>query len=140
PSGEDKRRWIIQIKNISFIVLAAGLFGIWATELRAFALSLVAVAAALAISTKEIIQCFLGGFYITSAKPFELGDRIEINGVRGEVIDHNFLSTTLLEIGPAREINQLSGRQLVLPNSVFLSGPLQNQSLQQDYVLQTLRL
>ncbi len=140
PSGEDKRRWIIQVKNISFIILFAGLFGIWATELKTFALSMVAVAAALAIATKEIIQCFLGGFYITSVKPFELGDRIEINGCRGEVIDHNFLSTTLLEVGPAREVNQLSGRQVVLPNSVFLSHPLQNQSLQQDYVLQTLRL
>jgi small-conductance mechanosensitive channel len=140
PSGEDKRRWIIQIKNASVVILLAGLFGIWATELRAFALSLVAVAAALAISTKEIIQCFLGGFYITSAKPFELGDRIEINGCRGEVIDHNFLSTTLLEIGPQKDIHQLSGRQLVLPNSVFLLNPLQNQSLQQDYVLQLIRL
>src|SRR5688572_8790645 len=56
PSGEEKRRWIIQIKNVSLIILAAGLFGIWATELRSFALSLVAVAAALAIATKEIIQ------------------------------------------------------------------------------------
>lgn len=140
PSGEDKRRWIIQIKNMSVIILVAGLFGIWATELRAFALSLVVVASALAISFKEIIQCFLGGFYITSSKPFELGDRIEVNGVRGEVIDQTFLSTTLLEIGPQREVNQLSGRQVVLPNSVFLSHPLQNQSLQQDYVLQTLRL
>lgn len=140
PSAEEKRRWIIQVKNVSFFILAAGLFGIWATELRAFALSLVAVAAALAISTKEIIQCFLGGFYITSVKPFAIGDRIEIDGVRGEVIDQNFLSTTLLEVGPARETNQLTGRQVVLPNSLFLSKPMQNLTLQQDYVLQTLRL
>lgn len=140
PSGEEKRRWIIQIKNISFIILAAGLFGIWATELRTFALSLVAVAAALAIAFKEIIQCFMGGLYIASVKPFELGDRIEVNGVRGEVIDHNFLATTVLEVGPHREVNMLSGRQMVIPNSVFLSHPLQNQSLQQHYVLQMSRL
>lgn len=140
PSGEEKRRWIIQIKNISFIILAAGFFGIWATELRTFALSLVAVAAALAIAFKEIIQCFMGGLYITSVKPFELGDRIEVNGCRGEVIDHNFLSTTLLEIGPAKEVNMLSGRQVVIPNSTFLLQPLQNQTLQQNYVLQMLRL
>lgn len=140
PSGEEKRRWIIQIKNISFIILAAGFFGIWATELRTFALSLVAVAAALAIAFKEIIQCFMGGLYIASVKPFELGDRIEVNHVRGEVIDHNFLSTTVLEIGPAKEVNMLSGRQMVIPNSVFLMHPLQNWSLQQDYVLQMLRV
>lgn len=139
PSGDEKRRWIIQIKNISFIILAAGLFGIWATELRAFALSLVAVAAALAIATKEMIQCFMGGFYKASTRPFELGDRIEVNGVRGEVIDHNFMSTTLLEIGPDKGLYQLSGRQVVLPNSLFLIHPIQNQSLQQDYILQTVR-
>jgi small-conductance mechanosensitive channel len=139
PSGEEKRRWIIQIKNISLIILAAGLFGIWATELRAFALSLVAVAAAVAISTKEIIQCFMGGFWKTSVRPFEIGDRIEIAGYRGEVIDQNFLSTTLLEIGPAREMNQLSGRQVVIPNSLFLSNAVYNQSLQQKYVLQPVR-
>jgi small-conductance mechanosensitive channel len=139
PSGEEKRRWIIQIKNVSFIILAAGLFGIWATELRAFALSLVAVAAALAIATKEMIQCIMGGFYKASARPFEIGDRIEVNGVRGEVIDHNFLSTTLLEIGPDKTMHQLSGRQVVLPNSVFLLHPIQNQSMQQDYLLQIVR-
>ncbi|MGE0527506.1 MAG: mechanosensitive ion channel domain-containing protein [Bdellovibrionales bacterium] len=140
PSGDEKRRWIIQFKNLSLIILAAGLFGIWATELRAFALSLVAVAAALAISTKEILQCFMGGLYKASARPFELGDRIEVNGIRGEVIDHNFLCTTILEIGPAREVSQLSGRHVVIPNSLFLIHAIQNQSLQEDYVLQMLRL
>jgi small-conductance mechanosensitive channel len=140
PTPEEKRRWIIQIKNVSLVILAAGLFGIWATELRAFAISLVAVAAAIAISTKEVIQCFLGGFYKASARPFELGDRIEIAGYRGEVIDHNFFSTTLLEIGPSRENQALSGRQVVLPNSLLLFNPLINQSLQQRYVLQAVRL
>jgi small-conductance mechanosensitive channel len=140
PSPDEKRRWIIQIKNVSLIILAAGLFGIWATELRAFAISLVAVAAAIAISTKEVIQCFLGGFYKASARPFELGDRIEISGYRGEVIDHNFFSTTLLEIGPHRDMHQLTGRQIVLPNSLFLANPILNQSLQQEYVLQTIRV
>ncbi len=140
PSGEEKRRWIIQIKNASLLILAAGLFGIWATELRAFALSLVAVAAALAIATKEIIQCFMGGFYKASTRPFEIGDRIEVNTFRGEVMDHNFLSTTLLEIGPQREVTQLSGRQMVIPNSLFLQYPIHNQSLQQEYVLQNARL
>ena len=110
PTPDEKRRWIIQVKNISLVILAAGLFGIWATELRAFAISLVAVAAALAIATKDVIQCFLGGFYKTSARPFELRDRIEVAGFRGEVIDHNFFSTILLEIGPGIDVHQLSER------------------------------
>ena len=120
--------------------MAVGLFVIWATELRAFALSLVAVAAAVAISTKEIIQCLMGGAWKASVRPFEIGDRIEINGFRGEVMDQNLLCTTLLEIGPAREVSGLSGRQVVVPNSLFLAHPVCNQSLQQTYVLHSVRL
>lgn len=140
PSPEEKRRWIVQVKNISLVMLVAGLIGIWATELRTFAISLVAVAAALAISTKEIILCFLGGFYKASSSPFDLGDRIEVGGYRGEVIDHDFLSTTLLEIGPAKDVHSMSGRQLILPNSLFLTNPIINQSLQQEFALHNIRV
>ncbi|NJL24781.1 MAG: hypothetical protein HC902_06175 [Calothrix sp. SM1_5_4] len=37
-------------------------------------------------------------------------------------------------------MSQLSGRQVVIPNSCLLLYPLQNQSIQQAYVLQTIRL
>ena len=140
PTVEEKRRWILQVKNITLIIFAGGLFGIWATELRNFALSFVAIAAAIAIATKEVIQCALGGIYKASSRPFELGDRIEIAGYRGEVIESNLMSTVLFEIGPARENQSLSGRQMVIPNSLFLSHAVYNQSLQQQYVLQAIRV
>jgi small-conductance mechanosensitive channel len=140
PRPEDKRRWIVQIKNVSLLILAIGLFGIWMNELRAFAISLVAVAAAFVFGTKEIILCFLGSAYRASAKPFELGDRIEINHVRGEVIDHHMFSTTLMEIGPFQDVAQHSGRQVVIPNSWLLTHQVYNQSIQQEYVLHNMRI
>src|SRR5258708_2660906 len=63
PSPEEKRRWIIQVKNLSVVILVAGMFGIWASELRAFAISFALVASAIAIATKDVILCFLGGVY-----------------------------------------------------------------------------
>jgi small-conductance mechanosensitive channel len=140
PRPEDKRRWIVQIKNLTLLILAIGLVGIWMNELRAFAISLVAVAAAFVFGTKEIILCFLGSAYRASAKPFELGDRIEVNGVRGEVIDHHMLSTTLMEIGPFKDVFQHSGRQVMIPNSWLLNYQVYNQSIQQDYVLHNMRI
>jgi small-conductance mechanosensitive channel len=94
----------------------------------------------LVISTKEIILCFLGSAYKASAKPFELGDRIEVNGIRGEVIDHSVFGTTLMEIGPFKEANQHSGRQVMIPNSWLLSFAIYNQSIQQDYILHNMRI
>lgn len=137
---EDKRRWIVQLKNLSLFILVVGMFAIWLSELRAVAISLVAVSAAVVLTAKELILCAFGGVYKASVRPFELGDRIEINGVRGEVIDHSLIGTTLMEIGPFKEANQHSGRQVVIPNSWFLEHPIFNQSIQQDYILHNMRI
>jgi small-conductance mechanosensitive channel len=60
--------------------------------------------------------------------------------VRGEVVDHQMLSTTLMEIGPFTNVTQHSGRQVSIPNAWFLSYPIYNQSIQQEYVLHNLRI
>lgn len=134
-NADLKRRWMVQIKNVSFVILLLGLLVIWATQLRTFALSMVAIAAALAISTKEMILCFVGGMYKASARPFEVGDRIDLGPHRGDVIDHDFISTTLLEIGPGRDMHQYTGRQIVIPNSIFLTTAVYNESATSKYVL-----
>lgn len=119
--ADEKRKRIVALKNTLALVFVLGLFFIWGTELRAFAISLVAVAAALVIATKEIILCLMGGVLKASTKLFEVGDRIDVDSVRGEVTDHNFLITVLFEIGPGVKSNQFTGRVLKIPNSIFLS-------------------
>lgn len=138
--GELKRRWMVHVKNLAFITFALGLFVIWATELRTFALSVAAIGAALAISMKEMILCFLGGMYKASVRPFDIGDRISIGEVHGEVIDHDLVSTTLLEIGPGKDFPHLTGRQISLPNSQLLSLPVINESNRRRYVLHTFKV
>lgn len=120
--SDEKRKRIVALKNILLLMFFLGLVFVWGAELRAFALSLVAVAAALVIATKEIILCLMGGVLKASTKLFEVGDRIEIGELRGEVTDHNFLTTVLFEIGPGKKTNQFTGRVLKIPNSQFLSA------------------
>src|SRR5690606_23119069 len=64
----------------------------------------------------------------------------EINGIRGEVFDHGFLSTKVMEIGPGEDSHQLTGRTVTIPNSWLLAFSLKNQSLQQSFVLHVTRL
>ena len=59
-SMEAKRRWVVSVRNSMVFVLLVGLVVIWAHELQAFAVSLVAVAAALVLATKELILCWSG--------------------------------------------------------------------------------
>lgn len=136
-SHELRRRWLIQIRNAAYIIIASGLIAIWATEIRSVALSVAAIFVALVLATKELILCFTGGIFKVSSHSFSLGDRISIQGLRGEVIDQTLLSTKILEIGPGDHSHQATTRQITLPNSLFLSNPVINESFIEGYTLHT---
>lgn len=137
---ELRRRWIIQLKNGLFIVLFGGLIAVWAQELRSFALGLAAIAVAIVVATREFILCFVGGILKTSTRPFDIGDRIEVGHFRGDVIDHNFLTTTLQEVGPDASSQQYTGRNVVLPNSQFLSHSITVEKCSKPFIIHTFRV
>jgi small-conductance mechanosensitive channel len=130
-----RRRLVVQIRNVLGLVFVVGLFFIMANELRAFAVSLVAIAVAVVLATKELILCLSGTALRIGANAYTIGDRIEINGVRGNVIDQTFLATTILEIGPGHVTSQYSGRAIVFPNSLLLAHPLINETYMKDYIV-----
>lgn len=134
-SLETKRRWLIHIRNLSGVLIFGGLVLIWATELKTFTLSLVAVAAALVIGLKEVLVCVLGGALRASSNLFSIGDRIEVGVVRGDVIDVNLLTTSLLEIGPGKDLHQYTGRKIVIPNSMLFTSPVINETATSKFVL-----
>lgn len=130
-----KRKWVVHVRNFSTLAFVIGLGAIWSTQLQGFAISLVAIAAALAIATKELILCFLGGFLRASNHPFSVGDRIEVKNYRGDVIDTNLLTTKIMEIGPFNVTHQYTGRAITIPNSIFLTESVVNESFMDQYVL-----
>lgn len=130
-----RRRLVVQIRNVLGFVFVIGLFFILANELRAFAVSLVAIAVAVVLATKELILCLSGTALRIGANAYTIGDRIEINGVRGNVIDQTFLATTILEIGPGHVTSQYSGRAIVFPNSLLLAHPLINETYMKQYIV-----
>jgi small-conductance mechanosensitive channel len=132
-----KRRYQLNVISILWFLFVLGLIFIWATELRMMALSLVAFAVATVIATKEMILCGIGGIYRTTNNLFNVGDRIEINDIRGDVIDRTLFSTTLMEIGPKNVTHQYTGRAVVVPNALFLSHQLINESFLKNFVLHT---
>lgn len=133
--SETRRRWMVQTRNFLFLVTFFGLVIIWASEIRSLALSLVAVAVALVIATKELILCVAGTFVKASSRAFALGDRIEVKEMRGDVVDQGLFTTTLLEIGPKNLTHQYTGRSVTIPNSLFLTESIVNESFTADYVL-----
>lgn len=134
-SDELKQRWLVQIRNFSFLLALFGLMVIWGSELRTLALSLLAITAAIVIATKELILCLTGSLYKASSSSFTIGDRITVGTFRGMVADQTLLSTTLFEIGPGLDSHQLTGKTLVLPNALFLTQAIINENNSRSYIL-----
>lgn len=138
PHSDNLRlRWSAQIRGMSYLIIAFGLFVIWAAELQALAVSFLVFAMAIVLATKETITCVQGAVYRISSNAFEVGDRISIGGVRGDVIDPGLLSTMVLEVG---EGHQRTGRTISIPNSLFMTQPVLNESLAGEYMLHVMTL
>ncbi len=131
-SRETKLRGSVFWRNFSLLLALLALLFVWRTELRAAALSLAALGVALVIAGKELLTSILGYVHRTTTGTFRFGDVIEINGVRGEVIDQTLLSTTMLEMS---EEHQFTGRVVQFPNSFFVLHPVRNFSSLGDYQL-----
>jgi small-conductance mechanosensitive channel len=131
-SRETKLRASVFWRNFSLLVAFIVLIFVWRTELRAAALSLAALSVALVLAGKELFTSVLGYIHRTTSRSFNFGDVIEINGIKGEVIDQTLLSTTLLEMS---EEHLFTGKVVQFPNSYYISHAMRNYSRLGDYQL-----
>ncbi len=132
---EQKRRWLVHSRNILFLAAISGLIFIWVYELKTLAVSLLAIAVALVIATKELILCFSGSVLRNATSAYDLGDRIEVAGLRGEVMDINFFGTSLREVGPGKFGQQYTGKSIIVPHSLLLNNPVVNESFTGNFQL-----
>jgi small-conductance mechanosensitive channel len=137
PTPEARKRWVVLTRNAALLLLLVSLAVIWAQTLQQIALSIAAFALALVIALKELLLCVSGELYRSSARLYRVGSRIEVNGLRGDVIDTTLLTTTIMEIGTQYSGHQYTGRAIVLPNSTMLTSPVYNESFTRHYVLHT---
>lgn len=135
PGGEERRRWIVHVRNILALVTVLGLVGIWADALRTVALSLLALGVAFVIATKELLQSALGALLRAATRMYSIGDRIEIGSHRGDVIDLDLFTTTILEVGPGRAFHLRTGRIITFQNNKVLDSFIINESYTKQYVV-----
>lgn len=125
--SDARRKWISVVQNSTILFLILGCIFIWSPQLSTFALSLTAFAVALVVATKEYILCVVGAIYRATSNPFAVGDVIEIQNLRGEVLTEGILTTKLQELGTGSSRFQYSGRILTIPNSVLLTHTVFNE-------------
>ena len=118
-------------KNTIYIinlVLIVSIFLIWVQNINSVTLLIGLAGAGLALALQEVILCVAGWFLIMTRRPYEVGDRVEINGVKGDIIDIRMFQTAMLEIGNWVDADQSTGRIVNVPNSFLFKKENYNYS------------
>ncbi|WP_339709392.1 mechanosensitive ion channel domain-containing protein [uncultured Kriegella sp.] len=90
--------------------------------------------AGLTFTLQELILSIAGSFYIFFVRVYKPGDRIEINGIKGDVIDIDSIYTTIMEMGEWVTSDNYSGRIIKISNAFVFKGPIKNYSMDFPFV------
>ncbi len=107
---------------------------IWLTGMETLVTFLGLLSAGIAIALKDPLMNIAGWAYILIRKPFDVGDRIEINGVAGDVVDIRIFQFSIMEIGNWVHADQSTGRVLHIPNGVIFNTILGNYTRGFEYI------
>lgn len=119
------------IEIIGYIILVFLSFSYFTGNIKDFTLVIGLFSAGIAFTLQELILSIAGSLYIFIVKVYKPGDRIEINGIKGDVIDVDSIYTTMMEIGQWVSNDNYSGRIVKLSNAFVFKGPIYNYS--QDF-------
>ncbi|BES66596.1 mechanosensitive ion channel [Gottschalkiaceae bacterium SANA] len=111
---------------VLFFLFLIILVFLWSDQMGSLSTFLGLLSAGLAIALRDFLVNLFSWFFIITRRPFEVGDRIEIAGVSGDVIDLRIFEFTVLETSPKEYAEQSTGRVVHVPNSKIITEPLTN--------------
>jgi small-conductance mechanosensitive channel len=125
------RRISSLIAILTFIAVA---IAIWVDNLQALLVSYGILAAGAAVALQDVFKNLAGGVVIFLTGTYKVGDRIEVQGKIGDVIDIGIFYTTLLETNEWVMGDQATGRLSIIPNNYVLSGVVNNYTRDHPYI------
>ena len=146
--GRDERLafWARQIVRVVVaLVLIIGLISVWFDDPLRLATALGLVTAGLAFALQRVITALAGYIVILRGGTFNVGDRISMGGVRGDVVALGFIQTTIMEMGqppsvqnadPAQWVKsrQYTGRVVTVSNDKIFQEPVYNYTIEFPYI------
>lgn len=136
--GERIAFWVRQgIHVFTALILVIGIASIWFDDPTRLTTALGLVTAGLAFALQRVVTALAGYLLILRGKTFNVGDRIVMGGVRGDVVALGFMQTTIMEMGqpppvqnadPAMWVKarQYTGRIVTVSNAKVFDEPVFN--------------
>jgi small-conductance mechanosensitive channel len=117
------QKWVTYVATAVALVF---IINIWLGGVEGALAWLGIVSAGLAIALTDVLKNLAGWLFILTRRPFKVGDRVEIGGTAGDVVDVRVFRFTVLEIGNWVAADQSTGRLVHIPNGMLFTESLAN--------------
>jgi small-conductance mechanosensitive channel len=115
----QRRHRLLQLRRLTLIVvLFFVLLFDFANELGALATVMGLAAAGVALALQNVILSVAGYFYLSGRFGIRIGDRVQVSGINGDVLEVGLFKLTLMELTEDQGARQPTGRVVVFPNAV----------------------
>lgn len=101
---------------------------VFSDKLGGLTVALGVAGAGIAFALQEVIASFAGWLAIMFGGFYKTGDRVQVGGIKGDVMDIGVLRTTIMETGQWVDGDLYNGRIVLVANSFVFKEPVFNYS------------
>lgn len=124
----------------AFVVAAIVTLSLLSDRLGGLSVALGVTGAGIAFALQEVIASVAGWFAVSFGRFYAIGDRVQLGGIKGDVIDIGILRTTLMEIGQWVDADLYNGRIVRIANSFVFKEPVFNYSADYPFLWDEIKL
>ena len=140
--GYGDRRYHVRkvVAGASYIIILSFITILFADRLKHVGFAVGVIGAGVVVALQDVIASMGGFIAIGSSNLYRVGDRIQVNETRGDVVDISVMRTTVLETGNWVSGDLYSGRIVRIPHSAVLKGLVFNYSQGFPFVWDEVRI
>lgn len=132
-----KGSFITRVVRLLLTLLAIFVvFRLWFDTANSLMIAVGLLFAIVSLSLKDLIVNIAGWAYMISTRIVDHGDRVEIDGVQGDVFDIDLFETYVTEIGDLIDSDTPTGRVVSFPNKFIFEKKLYNYSRNSNFIWQ----
>ena len=113
---------------VGFLLTVLLITVVYSDKLGGLTVAFGVAGAGIAFALQEVIASFAGWLAIMFGGFYKTGDRVELGGIKGDVMDIGVLRTTIMETGKWVDGDLYNGRIVLVANSFVFKEPVYNYS------------
>ncbi len=128
--SENNKKYTVKKVTVFFgyILTIVLITVVFSDKLGGLSVAFGVAGAGIAFALQEVIVSFAGWLGIMFGGYYKTGDRIQLGGVKGDVMDIGILRTTIMETGQWVDGDLYNGRIVFIANSFIFKEPVYNYS------------